>query len=544
MSNIDTASSEIDRYVERRMREANMPGLVLAITDRDKVLRVASFGYSDISSKERMDPGMMFEVGSIGKSFVCLALLQLRDEGRLDLNAPVSSYLPWFEVQTDHEPITTHHLMTHTSGLPSGNDIGTHGLFESWALRELRVGGPPGVDFRYSNVGYKALGFLLEEVDGRPYADSIQARVLDPLGMRDSHAVIGFETRRRQPMAYRNFYDDRPEYVSHGLVPALWTEYGVGDGSQAATASDMCVYLRMFMNGGVGPQGRIISEESLGLMAGRAAITPQWGGAWYGYGLITADVDGHVYLGHGGSTTGFVSAMIADMDEGIGVIILVNRISASGSYGPSQMALEILGMLRAGGQSPGESPGTAPSADASQVQNATDYAGTYTSQDGRMEVSASGGRLVLQWKGVEVVLERRGADSFYVPHPDFELFLLEFGRDGEMVVEAFHGPDRYLREGYSGPATFSFPEEWHEFEGHYRTYNFVLTNFRVVIRKDQLLLLYPSGGHDVLVPVGERGFRVGEAPRSPEVLQFDAVASGKALRATLSGCPYYRTFTP
>ena len=124
----------------------------------------------------------MFEIGSIGKSFTNVALMQLRDEGRLDLHVPVSRYLPWFEVQSDYAPITTHHLMTHTAGLPSGNDIGTHGLYEAWALREGRTGAPPGEYFRYSNVGYKTLGFLLEELDGRPYQDAIQARVLDSSG--------------------------------------------------------------------------------------------------------------------------------------------------------------------------------------------------------------------------------------------------------------------------------------------------------------------------------------------------------------------------
>lgn len=108
MMGIDTAFEEIDRYVERILLEGNLPGLVLAVTDREKTLRVTPFGYSDISSREPMDPGLMFEIGSIGKSFTCVALMQLRDEGKLDLHAPVSRYLPWFEVQTDHPPITTH----------------------------------------------------------------------------------------------------------------------------------------------------------------------------------------------------------------------------------------------------------------------------------------------------------------------------------------------------------------------------------------------------------------------------------------------------
>ena len=541
MTILERAFEEIGLYAEYRMREVNMPGMALAVTDREKLVRVATFGYADLASGRQVQPGTMFEIGSIGKSFTNVALLQLRDEGRLDLQAPVSRYLAWFEVQSGYGPITTHHLMTHTAGLASGTDIGPHGLYESWALRDSRTGAPPGGYFRYSNIGYKTLGFLLEEVDGRSYQEAIQARVLDPLGMNDSHPVIGFETRKREAVGYRSFYDDRPEHRDHGVVPALWTEYGVGDGCQASTAEDMAIYLRMLMNGGSGPTGRLMSEDSFRLMAQRAIATQQWGGAYYGYGLTLADVDGHAYLGHGGSTTGFVAAMIADLDDGVGVVVLVNGIAES--YGAVGMAMHILKLLRAGLRQQ-EMPPPPLVADPDLISNAADYAGSYSAGgDRRLILAAQGERLTLQWRGLDVVLQRRGEDSFYVPGPDMEHFLLEFGRDGDRVVEVFHGPDWYVGEGYSGPESFDYPEEWESFLGHYRTYNFGLTNFRVVIRKGSLLLVYPTGGHEPLIPVGDGLFRIGEDPRSPETIRFDAVASGRALRAIYSGCPYYRTYT-
>ena len=541
MTSIEKAFEAIDRYVEHRIEDTNMPGMALAVTDREKLLRVASFGYADLASGKPIQPGLMFEIGSIGKSFTNIALMQLHDEGRLDLNAPVSQYLPWFEVQSDYGPIATHHLMTHTSGLPSGTDIGTHGLYEAWALRDISTGAPPGEYFRYSNVGYKTLGFLLEKVDGRPYAQAIQARVLDPLGMQDSHPVIGFETRKRAAVGYRNFYDDRPEHKDHGLVPAMWTEYGVGDGCQASTAEDMCVYLRMLMNRGVGPSGRVMSEESYHLMTQRAIATQQWGGAWYGYGLTSADIEGHVYLGHGGGTTGFVAAMIADMDDGMGVVVLINGIG--GSYGAVDIALHMLSILRAGLRR-GELPLGPPFVEPASVANAADYTGAFRSSVNSMVFAANGDRLTLQWHGEDIALEQRGEDSFYVPHPDLERFLLEFGRDGNRVVEVFHGPDWYVVDGYSCLDSFNHPDEWECYQGHYRTYNFGLTNFRIVSRKGQLLLIYPTGGHEVLMPLGDGAFRIGKDSWSPETLRFDSLASGRALRAIYSGCPYYRTYTP
>ena len=544
MTSLKTALQEIKSYAETRMQEVNMPGLALAVTSRDSLLEVATFGYADIAARSPVQEGTMFEVGSIGKSFTNIALMQLYDEGRLDLNAPVSHYLPWFEVQSDHQPITTHHLMSHTSGLGSGTDIGTHGLYEAWALRDSRTGFAPGSHFRYSNVGYKLLGFLLEELDGRSYQESIQARVLDPLGMRNSHPVIGYDTRKLAAVGYRSFYDDRPEHVDHGLVPAMWTEYGVGDGCQASTAGDMATYLRMYMNGVAGPDDRVISDESFRLMTQKVIATPQWGGAHYGYGLILADIDGHAYVGHGGSTTGFVSAMIADVDEGIGVVVLINGLVQS--FGAANMALHMLGVLRAGinGQ---EMPAYPEAPDWGAVSNAAEYEGTYTSASTstheRFQITAVAGGLSLRWQNEDVALERYGQDSFYVPHPDLEHHLLEFGREGEQVVEVFHGPGWYVREDYSGPRHFDYPAEWDSYCGHYRTYNFGLTNFRVAVRKGRLLLLHPTGGHETLVPLGEGLFRIGEDPTGPETIRFDAVASGKALRAVYSGCPYYRTYT-
>ena len=541
MTGLERAFEEIERYLSRRMSEVKMPGLVLGVTDREKVLRVAAFGYADMAAEKPIEPSLMFEIGSIGKSFTNVALMQLRDEGRLDLHAPVSRYLPWFEVQSGYDPITTHHLMTHTSGLVTGTDIGPHGLYESWALRQSRTGAPPGDYFRYSNVGYKTLGFLLEELDGRPYQDAIQARVLDPLGMRDSHPVIGYGTRRRAAVGYRRFYDDRPEHRDHCLAPALWTEYGVGDGCQASTVEDMCIYLRMLMNGGEGPAGRVMSEDSHRQMIQRVIATQLWGGAWYGYGLIMADVDGHAYLGHGGSTTGFMSAMAADMDDGIGVVVLINGYSQF--YDAAGIALDSLAVLRAGMQGQ-ELPAPPPVSEPLRVSNAADYAGSYLSGEDRMVIATHGDRLTLHWRGREAALERRGEDNFYVSHPDMELFLLEFGREDDRAFEVFHGPDWYVGEGYSGPRSFDYPKEWETYQGHYRTYNFGLTNFRILVRKGALLLMYPSGGHEVLTPLEDGLFRIGEDPRSPETLRFDSIASGRALRAVYSGCPYYRTYTP
>ena len=100
MTSLDRAFKEIDQFCERWTGEVNMPGLAVAITDREGLLRLATFGFSDLASKAPISPATVFEIGSIGKSFTNVALLQLHDEGHLDLHAPVFRHLPWFEVQS------------------------------------------------------------------------------------------------------------------------------------------------------------------------------------------------------------------------------------------------------------------------------------------------------------------------------------------------------------------------------------------------------------------------------------------------------------
>jgi hypothetical protein len=189
-------------------------------------------------------------------------------------------------------------------------------------------------------------------------------------------------------------------------------------------------------------------------------------------------------------------------------------------------------------------PRLSPATDPSFIENAKDYASIYRADSRVLEFTAEGGKLLLNYNGISVALERRAPDSFYVGHPDFDRFLLDFNREGEVVVEAFHGPHWYFNDRYSGPKAFDVPKAWEAYPGHYRSRSPELSHFRVVLRKGALSMITAWGETWPLIPLGENNFRVGEEHRSPEILCFDAVADDRALRADYSGCSYYRTFTP
>jgi hypothetical protein len=148
-----------------------------------------------------------------------------------------------------------------------------------------------------------------------------------------------------------------------------------------------------------------------------------------------------------------------------------------------------------------------------------------------------------------VALEKRGHDRFYVNHPDFDRYLLRFGRadDGgedAPVIEAFHGPDWYVNDRYTGPSDFKYPQEWDKYTGHYRSFNPWETNFRVIMRQGKLLLAWPDGYEQALMPVGKATFRIGEEKFLPERLRFDQIINGEAGRANMDNGDYYRFFTP
>ena len=184
-------------YVEEILAAYRFPGLSVAVTDRDGLLASEQFGLANLDAGVPVSRETAFEFGSIGKVFTALILLQEHERGRVDLDAPLTEYLPWFEVRSEHAPITIRHVLTHSSGLMVGADMSADSRFDVWALRETEVAFPPGSRYLYSNVGYRALGFVVEKLVFEPYWGWLLAAVLAPLGLEAIEPVITNEGRPR-----------------------------------------------------------------------------------------------------------------------------------------------------------------------------------------------------------------------------------------------------------------------------------------------------------------------------------------------------------
>jgi hypothetical protein len=255
----------------------------------------------------------------------------------------------------------------------------------------------------------------------------------------------------------------------------------------------------------------------------------------YGYGLLMRNLDGRRFVGHGGGMVGYLAGMQADADANLGVIVLQNGMGAH----PMMLARAV---IRIADGEPAASTATA-------VFSALDeLAGIYeTDEPGRepIELAASQDEPVLRYDGREIELDEWGDDLFLARDPDFDRFPFRVERQTTDTRELWHGGRRYV---LAGTAAQPLPEPSNELKaiaGHYRSHNPWTTNFRIVLRGEQPWLIFAGApdGFDTeqpLIPGDGDSYRVGEDRGNPEMVGFDTVVGGRALRAWLSGWPYYR----
>jgi D-alanyl-D-alanine carboxypeptidase len=523
---------KLDTFTADYMRSMNAPGMTQALSDAKTTIRTAGYGFANVDLKTPVTTDHLFQIGSITKSFAALILLQLRDEGKVDLHRPVLEYLPWLPVTMPYGPITAHHLLTHTSGLPDAGSI-----FQSDPGARHAQGFEPGAHFHYCNLGFAILGQLIERQDGRPWYQCLQARMLTPLGMTATAAVITIESSARSAIGYQPFFDDQVYPRQGRLVPRPPEVFANPAGSIASPAGDMARYLRTLLNGGLGPNGRIVSADGFALMSTPYIKAPEFSpSASYGYGIAVDVLDGHKILRHTGGMNCFASSIHVDLDGGVAAFASINAMQG---YRPTPVTQYAVQLLRADKEA-NSLPAVVAIADAAEVENASEYSGVFRASDGRELVfKAEGTRLLLQHSGEEILLQRGQGDSFLSTVPgSFSDYSFVFGRDPNktgkpadhdsaaapapvLVVEVGYGPDWYTNGAYRGDREFPALPQYSNFTGRYRSDSG--DDMRVFVRKGRLWL-----GDSPLNEIGASLFRMGEDAWSPDTAEFLTMVDGKA----------------
>ena len=545
---------DLDVYIAGFMTAMNAPGMTLGLTDSSKTVRTAGYGFADVDKRIAVNERHLFQIGSITKSFVALVLLQLHDEGKLDLQMPVLDYLPGLPIDTHFAPITTHHLLTHTSGLPDNL-----GVFLGDAGARIVQGFKPGEHFHYCNTGYGILGLLIDKLDGRPWRESVQARIFTPLEMTETVGVISTASRGRAAVGYQAFGDGQVYPRQGRLAPAPNLVMDDTAGCIASTPGDMARYARMLLNQGQGPHGRIVSEQSFTLMSTPYIKSPDLSPtASYGYGIAVDALDGHKILRHTGGMVAFASSIHVDLDGGVAAFASINAMQG---YRPTAVTEYAVRLLRA--EREAKTLPTAPAiANPLEVGNAADYAGAFTDGNGRkLEVAAEGKQLFLVDNGKRIPLQHSHGDNFIsTVESVFADHGFSFGRSRAEsaksetqppspsatdnsnphekpgpVVDVCYGPDWYVNDKYSGPRSFIAPREYAAFVGRYRSESAWGGTAAVYVLKGQLML-----GGSTLHRIGGSLFRLGDEEWVPDTAEFRCVFEGKSRIVRIAGMDFWR----
>jgi D-alanyl-D-alanine carboxypeptidase len=543
---------DLDAYIIEYMRAMNAPGMALALTDSSKTLRAAGYGFADVDKRIAVNEGHLFQIGSITKSFLALVLLQMRDEGKLDLQTPVLDYLPELPIDAPFGAITIHHLLTHTSGLPDNL-----GVFLSDPDARLVQGFKPGDHFHYCNTGFSILGLLAEKLDGCLWRECVQARILTPLEMTETVGVISTASRGRAAVGYQPFWDDQvyPRQGKLSQAPNLVMDDTAG--CIASTPGDMARYARMLLNHGQGPNKRIVSEQSFALMATPYIKAPEFSDtASYGYGIAVDTLDGHKILRHTGGMIAFASSIHVDLDGGVATFASINAMQG---YRPTAVTEYAVRLARA--EREGKTLPAAPAiANPIEVDNAADYAGTFTDANGRkLEFAVEGKRLFLADAGKRIPLQHTHGGNFIStiegvwanhtfvfgraesPKPATPTASASAAGSGDSqkqpgpVVEVAFGPDWYVNAKYSGPRSFNLPKEYGALLGRYRSQSPWGGDALAYPLKGQLML-----DGQKLHRIGGWLFRMGDEEWVPDTAEFLSFFEGKPRIVRIAGMDFWR----
>jgi CubicO group peptidase (beta-lactamase class C family) len=355
----------IDRYVEREMEDMRLPGLALGIVRGAQIVYLKGYGAADPSGRP-VTPRTPFHLASLGKSFTALAVMQLVEAGRVELDAPVRRYLPWFRMADERASaqMTVRHLLTQTSGISSAasgaitqrQHRGPDAMEQSVrALATVELQRPVGAAFEYANVNYVVLGLIVQEVSGQPYAEYVRQRIFAPLAMRDAYLDPAEDEARGAAIGHAYWFD----IPLPAPLPAFPGDQPAGADSFSASAEDLAHYLIAQLGGGRYGERRILSADGIATLHRPAAPTgaPE---TFYGMGWQQEAVNGVRVTRHSGALFSFNADMLLAPGAGWGVVVLVNGQSflrlAAGDDHMQAIGPGVIGLLH-GGQPPAPAAG-------------------------------------------------------------------------------------------------------------------------------------------------------------------------------------------
>ncbi len=358
-SRVESQGRQFDQYFQRYMTDTHVPGLAYGIVADGRLAYVRAFGSRTQNPQDRVDPDTLFRIASMSKAFTALAILKLRDEGRLRLDALAEDYVPelrnWRYPTSDSPRIRVRDLLSHVAGFVTDDPWGDRQqvLTEAEWTRMLAEGPPftraPGTAFEYSNYGYALLGRIITNVSGRPYQDYIREEIMRPLGMESSGYDIARSPLERRAIGWRweNDAFAREPDMRDGAFGAM--------GGVQTSARDYARWVAFLLSAWpprdgpeTGPVRRsTVRELAQGLnfvavarRPGQPDSCPQ--AQAYGMGFrVAQDCDLGLTMAHGGGYPGYGSYLLLLPEHNVGIFAFANRTYAGPSPAVWQAAVAL-----------------------------------------------------------------------------------------------------------------------------------------------------------------------------------------------------------
>ncbi|NTW99736.1 MAG: beta-lactamase family protein [Geobacteraceae bacterium] len=333
----------IDAYIHSRMQTAGIPGLALGVVYGDQVVYLKGYGSAGPDGRA-VTPQTPFILGSTSKSITALAVMQLVEAGKIDLDAPVTQYLAWFRTsnETASAQITVRNLLNQNSGLPA--DEGRQGISDSDQsnlalengirdLSRVQLSQPAGQRYEYANENYNLLGLIVQTVSGTSYEDYIRSAIFTPLQMSHSAAALS------DPAAIDLATGHRYWLFWPVAFDAPYPRRMTPSGFLISSAEDMAHYLSAQLNDGTYGHHQLLSPQGIDtLHTPGARINPL---SSYGMGWVIQGQPGLTKIWHNGDVSNFHSNLLLLPDQHIGIVMLIN---VGGFFSSSALNIPIEGV--------------------------------------------------------------------------------------------------------------------------------------------------------------------------------------------------------
>jgi CubicO group peptidase (beta-lactamase class C family) len=378
----------IDTWLEAQRDYDNLPGISVAIVTDQEILWSKAYGMADLEKKVASSPSTIYSICSISKLFTSVAIMKLRDAGKLRLEDLVADHLPWFNLQQqfpDTGPITIRSVLTHSSGLPRESDYpywsGPDFPFPSAKQVKAKLGSQktlysPSTYFQYSNLGISLLGEIVAEVSGMPFDKYIEENILKPLRLASTRTKLP-ESLWRGKLA--TGHTSKKRDGSRSMLPLFQAKGIAAAAGFSSTVEDLARFaswqFRLLEKGGE----EIIKASTLREMHRVHWVDPDWKTTW-GLGFSVWEVDGKTMLGHGGSCPGYRSTLTIDPNKKQAFVVMINASGVS----PSRYATGMREILKKAKDKAKEEKAAV---------DLEDYAGLYDSQPWWGETA------ILPWQG-------------------------------------------------------------------------------------------------------------------------------------------------